>query len=131
MSDDFTGSLTATPKRAMDRNLMGNDAATLRALCGTLNNPNITGAVVPPEDKITQITAPMPLAAEMRNPTSPLAAEIRNPTSPLAAAVLREMRQAAVVLQENTLSPAQAAPLTPHQKQEAKQAVTPTAATVV
>src|ERR1035437_8446336 len=98
MSDDFTGSLTATPKRAMDRNLMGNDAATLRALCGTLNNPNITGAVVPPEDKITQITAPMPLAV----PSS----------SPLAAAVKREMLQAAWALRESPLVGTTPQPLT-------------------
>jgi hypothetical protein len=110
--------LTAQPARPMDRNLMGNDASMLRNLCGTLNNPNITGAVIPPEEKITQITAPMPMQM-----TAP-------PSSPLAAAVRREMRQAAVVLQENTLTPAQAAPLTPHQKKEAKQVVIQTVATV-
>lgn len=32
--------------RPMDKSAMGNDLATLRALVGELNNPNITGAVV-------------------------------------------------------------------------------------
>jgi hypothetical protein len=100
----------------MDRNLMGNDAATLRHLCGDLNNPALTGAVVPPEEKITQISAPMPLAAEMRSPTSPL-----------AAAVKRGLDHAEKVLRENTLSGPPIPMLTPHQKREAKQAVAPIA----
>jgi hypothetical protein len=110
--DDFTGSLTATPKRAMDRNLMGNDAATLRALCGTLNNPNITGAVVPPEEKITQITAPMPTPMLMTRPAS----------SPLAAAVRQQLTQAAQVLEASAPVSAATEPLTPHQKREERAA---------
>jgi hypothetical protein len=96
--------LTTAPARPMDRNLMGNDAATLRNLCGTLNNPNITGAVVPDEEKMTQISAPMPLNL----PAS----------SPLAAAVKRGMEQADKVLRENTLTSPATAPLTPHQRQD-------------
>lgn len=34
------------PARAMDRNAMANDGATLRALVAQLNNPELTGAVV-------------------------------------------------------------------------------------
>jgi hypothetical protein len=86
---------------------MGNDAATLRHLCGDLNNPALTGAVVPPEEKI------MPLAAA--------------PASPLAAAVKRGLDQAEKVLRENTLSGPPIPMLTPHQKREAKQAVAPIA----
>lgn len=87
---------------------MGNDAAVLRNLCGTLNNPDLTGAVVPPEEKITQISAPMPLL------------QPANPPMPLAAAVKWGVDQAAKVLKENTLSGPPIVPLTPQQKREEK-----------
>lgn len=41
----------AALKRPMDPGAMGNDTASLRALCGMLNDPNITGAEVPPEER--------------------------------------------------------------------------------
>lgn len=51
MSDDFKNSLNSKPARPLDKSNMSNDAATLRALTGMLNNPAITGAVVPKEEK--------------------------------------------------------------------------------
>jgi hypothetical protein len=55
----------ATPelKKPMDRTLMGNDEAALRNLVGMLNDPGITGAVVPPEEKAAmKQRAPVPAA---------------------------------------------------------------------
>jgi hypothetical protein len=38
-------------KRNMDPSAMGNDLAALRQICGMLNDPNLTGASVPEEEK--------------------------------------------------------------------------------
>lgn len=84
-------------KRPMDRTLMGNDGATLRNLVGMLNNPAITGAVVPPEEKLTTITAPMP-----------------------PAGLPREKAMAAATLKQNVLNSAvPLMPQTPFQKRDA------------
>lgn len=54
--------------RPLDRNAMNNDVATLRNLVGMLNNTEITGAVVPPEepnrDIATQQTSQSPAVRE-------------------------------------------------------------------
>ncbi len=57
---------TTTLARPLDRNAMSNDVATLRQLAAELNNPHLTGAVVPEEEKpalaafTTTTTAPTP-----------------------------------------------------------------------
>ena len=40
-----------TLKKPLDKSNMGTDAATLRGLVDFVNNPEVTGAVVPPEGK--------------------------------------------------------------------------------
>lgn len=83
------------PARPMDRNLMGNDSAMVRNLVGLLNDPNITGAVVPPEEKMTNITAP--------------------------AAAMQQKVMASVALQaQQSLTGTPLMPQTPHQKRERK-----------
>lgn len=87
-------------KKPMDRALMGNDLAALRQVCGMLNNPAITGAVVPPEEKTSAITAPTPVIEAQRK---------------------QEDKRAAAALQANSLGgDMPLMPLTPHQKKEAK-----------
>ena len=55
-----TFDLTPQPlKRKMDPNAMGNDAAQLRALTAMMNNPALTGAVVPPEEAANIKPAPL------------------------------------------------------------------------
>lgn len=55
------------PVRPLDKNALGNDVAMLRNLLGTLNNPAITGAEVPPEEEQPPVTPP--LAAPSPSPS--------------------------------------------------------------
>jgi hypothetical protein len=57
--------LTPSLKRPMDRGALSNDSATLRALVGQLNNPALTGADVPDDQK------PAPSAQSESQPTIP------------------------------------------------------------
>jgi len=85
---------------------MGNDIAALRQVCGMLNNPAITGAVVPPEEKLTTITAPTPVIDAQRK---------------------QEDTRAQAMLQANSLGgAAPLMPLTPHQKKESRPRMTQT-----
>jgi len=43
-------------KRKMDPLAMSNDSAMLRQLTAELNDPRLTGAVVPPEERLTPNT---------------------------------------------------------------------------
>ncbi len=47
-------------KRPMSREAMGNDSATLRNLVGMLNDPRLTGAVIPEEEKEKAPKKPVP-----------------------------------------------------------------------
>jgi len=71
-----------------------NDALALRDLCGTLNNPLITGAVVPPEEKAAMeklLQSPTPLVPNTRESTSiaPAAAPVSTPESPTPALTVK------------------------------------------
>lgn len=56
-ADDIKDALKPQPlKRPLDKSVMGGDVAALNGLLGLLNNPAITGAVVP---KGEQVTAPL------------------------------------------------------------------------
>jgi len=53
-----------TLARPLDRNAMSNDVATLRQLAAELNNPYLTGAVVPEEEKAA-LAKPPPTPSEV------------------------------------------------------------------
>lgn len=61
--------------RPMDRQAMGNDLATLRALCGELNNPLVTGAEPPKAEESAPIAMPTPAPA-LQMPAPPAPAKI-------------------------------------------------------
>jgi hypothetical protein len=100
--------LTEKPKRPMDRTLMGNDAASLRQLTALLNDPRITGAVVPPEEKAvlnaTGAPARQPEAPVTQLPTDPL-----NGAAPTPRAIER-------ISDAPVAAPPLAGPKTPHQR---------------
>lgn len=78
--------LDSKPLRPLDKAAMSNDSATLRALTGMLNNPEITGAVVPKEERYDgpggkngETIPPIPL------PPSSDPATVSPPVAPVAA----------------------------------------------
>jgi hypothetical protein len=68
--------LTPELKKPMDRNLMNNDVAVLRSLVADMNNPALTGAVVPKEEKAATLAAPVDKHGASIPPVDPLTAEV-------------------------------------------------------
>jgi hypothetical protein len=87
-------------KRPMDPAAMGNDVAMMRALVADLNNPNLTGAVVPPGESLATVV-PSEVPAGM-------------------TAEAAQRLQAQMVLQQQQSIAAIPGPLTPHEQRALK-----------
>jgi hypothetical protein len=84
--------LKATLKRPMDKAAMANDKATLGALLGLLNNPAVTGAQVPPEER-EQLKSVRAESAAFEDSSDALLASVTSPPEesvPAAPAATRE-----------------------------------------
>jgi hypothetical protein len=78
--------------RPLDRNAMNNDVATLRNLVGMLNNTEITGAVVPPDEE-NKFPPAQPMTPEVKEALEQVAREKRDIKS-------REMSQGGMLREE-------------------------------
>src|SRR6185295_3609568 len=92
-----------TPSEPMGNALAGNaniklkpsqnDARVLRDLCGTLNNPAITGAQIPPEEKAAidaLVASPVPTQKTESISTAPVAAPALTPERPIPALATKQ-----------------------------------------
>jgi hypothetical protein len=72
MTNSIKDALKPNLTRPLDKSALSNDSATLRALTGMLNNPAITGAVVPKGETTALPTNALPPGSTPEHPDVPL-----------------------------------------------------------
>jgi hypothetical protein len=89
--------LSPEQKRPLDKSQLGQDVAALRGLVAFMNNPEITGAVVPPEEKVA-------INKTFQQPLDRRGASI--PIDPIPSSIDRVTPTASNILPEQTINPA-------------------------